>query len=310
MHSISFFSFRVLTHKGSRTCKKLNDLGLSNNKTAYELFVDYFNNYKSTPIEFGLSKTKVSLEQHTALTFDNKKRLIYGYVKVGKYGESSEIKDVKLTKVHYTTTIDDVTLKQRYILIFLPDGLEEGIIVFHSNDNISARGILSDAIVEHFRMKYKLEARINPLCHKKIPQYILDSELKQIKAQGYQAPKDITDSFGNNKTNIKTDLVIKVNQGILGSFNDLKNKKIGNIIEIIEDKCDAIKVSLQLGNRTVIFNYDTILKKGISVELDDSDLNINITTGIPDLKALHATISTIANDILNELHSGNGGVRI
>ncbi|EJO0198486.1 hypothetical protein NQT58_002828 [Escherichia coli] len=310
MHSVNFYSFRVLTHKGSRTSKRLNNLGLSDKKTAYELFVEYFNSYKNTPIEFGLSKTKVSLEQHTSLTFDAQNQVIYGYVKVGKYGESSEIKDDKLTKIRYTTTINDVTLKQRYILIFLPDNLEEGIIAFHANDNISARSTLSDALLDHLKTKYKLETRINPLCHKKIPQHILDSELKQIKAQGYKAPKDITDSFGNNKTNIKTDLVIKANQGVFGSFKDLKDKKLGNIIEIIEDKCDAIKVSLQLGNRTVIFNYDTILRKGISAELDDNDLNINASTGIPDLKALHDTVKIIANDILSELHSGNGGLKI
>lgn len=169
MHSVNFYSFRVLTHKGSRTSKRLNNLGLSDKKTAYELFVEYFNSYKNTPIEFGLSKTKVSLEQHTSLTFDAQNQVIYGYVKVGKYGESSEIKDDKLTKIRYTTTINDVTLKQRYILIFLPDNLEEGIIAFHANDNISARSTLSDALLDHLKTKYKLEARINPLCHKKNP---------------------------------------------------------------------------------------------------------------------------------------------
>ncbi|ECU3027339.1 hypothetical protein DWU43_23800, partial [Salmonella enterica subsp. enterica serovar Enteritidis] len=51
-----------------------NDLGLSNKKTAYELFVDYFTLYKNTPIEFGVSKTKISLEQHTKLHFDNTKK--------------------------------------------------------------------------------------------------------------------------------------------------------------------------------------------------------------------------------------------
>ncbi|EAO0580641.1 hypothetical protein EWQ45_23630, partial [Salmonella enterica] len=173
--------------------------------------VDYFTLYKNTPIEFGVSKTKISLEQHTKLHFDNTKKIIYGYIKVGKYGESSEIKDVKLKKVHYRTTAYDVTLKERYILIYLPDNLEEGIIAFHSCDNISARGVLSDSITEYLKKQFQLEARINPLHHKKIPQYILNSELKQIKAQGYKAPEDIADSFGKNKTNIKTDLIIKAN---------------------------------------------------------------------------------------------------
>ncbi|OQM39132.1 hypothetical protein [Citrobacter braakii] len=310
MHSVNFYSFRVLTHKGSRTSKKLNELGLSNNKTAYELLVDYFALYKNTPIEFGVSKTKISLEQHTKLHFDNTKKIIYGYIKVGKYGESSEIKDVKLKKVHYRTTAYDVTLKERYILIYLPDNLDEGIIAFHSSDNISARGVLSDSITEHLKKQFQLEARINPLCHKNIPQYILNSELKQIKAQGYKAPSDITNSFSQNKTNIKTDLIIKANNGIFGSFRDLRNKNIGNIIEIIEDKCDVIKISLQLGSRTVVFNYDTILKKGISAELDDNDLKINPLTGIPELTALHDAIKALSNDILLELHSGNKGVTI
>ncbi|EIG7796899.1 hypothetical protein HV276_09565 [Escherichia marmotae] len=310
MHSISFFSFRILTHKGSRTSKKLNDLGLSNKKTAYELLVDYFNLYKNSPIEFGVSKTKISLEQNEKLTFDDNKKTIHGYIKVGKYGESSEIKDITLEKIHYRTTVHDVTLKERYILIYLPDELEEGIIVFHSSDNVSARSILSDAIVEYFKKQFNLEARINPLCHKEIPKYILDSELKQIRAQGYNALDDITDSFGCNKTNIKTDLLIKVNEGMMGSFRDLRSKKLGNIIEIIEDKCDAIKVSLQIGNRTVVYNYNTILKKGISAELDDNDLKINPATGIPDLEALHDSIKDIANDILSELHNGNEGVKI
>ncbi|MFB1708022.1 hypothetical protein ACEY8E_16230, partial [Salmonella enterica subsp. enterica] len=203
-----------------------------------------------------------------------------------------------------------VTLKERYILIYLPDNLEEGIIAFHSCDNISARGVLSDSITEYLKKQFQLEARINPLHHKKIPQYILNSELKQIKAQGYKAPEDIADSFGKNKTNIKTDLIIKANDGIFGSFRDLRNKNIGNIIEIIEDKCDAIKVSLQLGSRTVVFNYDTILKKGISAELDDNDLKIDPLTGIPDLTALHDTIKNLSNDILEELHCGNKGVII
>lgn len=310
MHSVNFYSFRILTHKGSRQSKKLGTLSLSNKKTAYDILEEYLIKHKFSPIEYGLSKTKISLEGHKKLTFNKSKGLVHGYIKVGKYGESSEIKDIKLKTTQYTTKVDDVTLRERYVLIYLPDSLEEGIIAFHSSDNVSAKGTISDALAEYFKKQYQLEARINPLCHKNIPQYILDSEVKQIKALGYEAPKDIADSFGTNKTNVKTDLVIKYNEGYMGSFRDLKNKKISNVIEIVEDKCEQIKVTLQLGNRVVVFKYDTILKKGISVELEDSTLKIDASTGIPELKALHDTVRSLANDILLEIHSGNKGVRI
>lgn len=310
MHSVNFYSFRILTHKGSRQSKKLGTLGLSNKKTAYKILEEYLTLHKFSPIEYGVSKTKISLEEHKKITFNNTKGLIHGYIKVGKYGESSEIKDIKLKTTQYTTKVDDITLRERYVLIYLPDSLEEGIIAFHSSDNVSAKGTISDALVEYFKKKYQLEARINPLCHKKIPQYILDSEVKQIRALGYEAPSDIADSFGTNKTNVKTDLIIKYNQGYMGSFRDLQSKKISNVIEVVEDKCEEIKITLQLGSRTVVFKYDTIIKKGISVELDDSTLKIDASTGIPELKALHDTVRSLTNDILLEIHSGNNGVRI
>ncbi len=310
MHSVSFYSFRILTKKGSRSSKTLGNLGLSNNKTAFDILEDFLNYYKISPIEYKSAKTKVSLEQHTKLTFDKNKGLVYGYIKVGKYGESHEIKDPLLTKTQYTTKVDDVTLRERYILIYLPNGLEEGIIAFHSSDNTSAKSAFTEFLTDYFISQYQLEARINPLCHKNIPQHILESEVKQIKAVGYKPPTDIADSFGSNKTNVKTDLIIKYNEGYMGSFRDLRNKRLSNVIEIVEGKCDEVKVSLQLGNRLIVFSYDAILKKGISVELDDSDLNIDPNTGIPDLIALHDTVKAVTNDILLELHSANKGVTI
>lgn len=310
MHNVSFYSFRILVKKGSRYSKALGNLGLSNNKTAFEILEEFLTNYKITPIEDSATKTKISLEQHNKLTFDSNKGLVHGFIKVGKYGETHEIKDTQLSQTHYTTKVDDVILRERYILIYLPNALEEGIIAFHTSDSSSAKSAFTDFLVEHFITKYQLEARVNPLCHRSIPQHILDSEVKQIKAVGYKPPTDIADSFGSNKTNVKTDLVIKYNEGMMGSFRDLRDKKLSNVIEIVEDKCDEVKVSLLLGNRTIVFSYDSILKKGISVELDDNDIKIDPTTGIPDLTALDDTVKVITNDLLLEIHSGNMGVII
>ena len=310
MHSVSFYSFRILTKKGSRNSKPLGALGLSTNKTAFDILADFLNNYKVSPIELSSAKTKISLEQHAKLTFDINKCLVHGYIKVGKYGESHEIKDTQLATTQYTTKVDDVTLRERYLLIYLPDSLEECIIAFHSSDNTSAKSVFTEFLLDYFLTKYQLESRLNPLCNKNIPQHILDSEVKQIKAVGYKPPTDIADSFGRNRTNVKTDLVIKFNEGMMGSFRDLREKRLSNVVEIVEDRCDEVKVSLMLGNRTIVFSYDSILKKGISVELDDADINIDANTGIPDLTALHDTIKIVTNDILSEIHSGNAGVTI
>lgn len=310
MHSVAFYSFRVLVKKGSSKSKKLNDLGSTNGKSAFDVFNDYFNIKKSIAINSQLSKSLISLENLSSIKINSSKKLIFGYLKVGKYGETTEIKNNNLSLTKLKTLVDDVTLRERYIMIYLPDSLEEGFIAIHGSDGTSARTVLFEAIIEYFKVSYNLEARFNPLCHKKIPDYILDSEVKEIKAIGFKTPDDIADSFATGKTNIKTDLIIKNNQGLIGSFRQLKSKAIGNVIEIIEDQCDEVKVTLKIGNRNIIFNYGTILKKGINAELDDSDIDIDPSSGIPNLDKLHNAILSISNEILLDIHSGNSGVTI
>ncbi|HHR6138775.1 hypothetical protein IR150_08280 [Providencia alcalifaciens] len=310
MHNVNFYSFRVLTKKGSSKSFRLGDLKIQPDISAYKIIKDYFNNYKNKPIEYGVSKTIASLDNHAQLFFDDKKRLIYGYAKVGRYGEQADIKDKKLKNTKYTTKIDDVIFMKRYVLIYLPDNIDEGLVAIHSNNNINARGILFDSIQLFMKKKYNLEVRLNPLQHKKIPDSILDAELKEIKAIGFKPHLDITDAKGKKSTHIETDLIFKNTGGIFGNLRKIMNKRVGNIMEVLEKESDDIKIKLKLGSRDIVFNYQSILKKGISIELDDSKLNVNISTGIPDLSYLHKEVKDIANEILLEIHSGQKGIKI
>ncbi len=58
MHSVSFYSFRILTKKGSRSSKPLGNLGLSNNKTAFDILEDFLNHYKISPLNISRQKQK------------------------------------------------------------------------------------------------------------------------------------------------------------------------------------------------------------------------------------------------------------
>ncbi|HEJ6922008.1 TPA: hypothetical protein SMI11_002759 [Serratia marcescens] len=310
MHNVHFYSFRILLKKGSTKSFKLGDLNITPKITAYDIIERFFNLYKTQAIEFGASKTVISLDGFNQLTFDSKKKLIYGYVKTGKYGEVAEIKDKNLIKLNYQTKLDDVVLMDRYLMIYLPDNLDEGFVAVHAANNISPRTIIFDKIIEYIKKTYKLEARFNPLQHKKIPDAILDAELSDIRAIGFKPHMDITDAKGKKATHIESTLIIKNENGMFGTLRKIMNKNVGDIIEVIEKRCDDVKVGLKVGNRNIVFNYQSILKKGISVELDDNNININVATGVPGLKDIHAEIVSISNDLLLEIHSGNKGVKI
>lgn len=312
MHTVKFFSFRVLTKKGSKHSFNLNAIptGSGNNIDAYSIVKGFFTKNANSPIEAVLAKSVAYLDGNKDIKFDDIKKLIYGYVEVGSFGESSAVRERQSNKKLLNTLADNTIAKKRYVMIYLPDGVDEGVIAYHSTKSTQASTVLSDRILEEFK-SLGLEARISPLVHKQVPRYILDAELTEIKAVGFKPHLDITDAKTSKKTHLEGDFTIS-NGGsvLLGKFRDLGSKKYNDVIEVVSEASDQVKVKLKIGSRSVTYNYDSIIRKGISIELDKDNLNIDTSTGIPNLSDIHATIVAITNDILKEVHNNNSGVLI
>jgi len=310
MHSIKLYSFRILEAKGSRKSKTLGNLGLTNKKTAANIFEGYLNSKIATPVYSNTGNSIIFIENSNKLNFSKGNELFYGYINSGSHGESSEIRDSNLVNKKFNTLPSDVTLKLRYFMVYLPSSLEEGIIAIHCHDNTDLSRALFDSAIDYFKSLYSLEVRINPLHHKKIPNYILDAGVSKITAISYKTPSDISNSFNTAKTNIKTDIVIKPTSGILGKLKDLKNKSISDVFEVLSDDSKEVKVTLKIGNRDIVYSYSSLIKKGINIELEDGSLNIDKKTGLPNLNDLHNEVVDISNEFLLEIHGRNKGVTI
>lgn len=312
MHSVKLYSFRILKEKGSRVSKVLGDLGVPGNSkiTAADILNNYFNAKISFPIHANVGNSIVFIESKNDIKISKGNELIYGYINSGSHGESSEIRDSQLLNKKFKSLPSDITLKLRYFMAYLPSSLEEGLVAIHCHDNTNVSRALFDGIIGYFKSLYNLEVRINPLHHRSIPNYILDADVSKITAVGYKTPSDVADSFNTSKTNIKTDMVIKPSLGVIGKLRDLKNKKISTVFEVLANDSKEIKVTLKIGNRDIVYSYASLIKKGVSIELDDSVLNINAQTGLPSLKELHDEVVSISNQFLLEIHSGNQGVII
>jgi len=305
MHSVHMSSFKVLLKQRSRKTYKLGALNNDTANNAYEITKQILNTHINVPLEDTDSKLIVSIPTGN-LTFDDNKRIIYGYVNAGRYGESYTIRQKLLSSAtHKQVNHDEVTEKKRYIFIYLPDSLDTGIFAFHDTARLNARSPIKKIIEDGFK-KYKtpFEARIRPLLHESIPQAIKNSPVKEIRAVGYKASKDTADAMRLIGNRLTADFVIKNKGYSMGVVSDFlgKNKSQNQLIDILEPDSEKVKITVQLNGKDKVYELKNIIAKGVSITLDDANLNIDPLTNEPNQKSLHDSIKEEINDFLFEIY--------
>ncbi|AKB05076.1 MULTISPECIES: hypothetical protein [Gammaproteobacteria] len=305
MHSVHMSSFRVLTKQRSRKSYKLGELNGDNKLSAYEITKRILQSKVNTPLEDQDSKLIVSIPTGN-LTFDDSKRIIYGYVNAGRYGENYTVRQKTLSSAnHKKVTHDEVTEKKRYIFIYLPDSLDTGIFAFHETSRLNARTPIKSTVELGFKAHNpSLEARILPLLHKDIPQTIKDSPVIEIKAIGYKTSKDTADAMRLIGDRMTADFVIKNKGYSMGYINDYlgKSPSQNKLIDILEPNSDKIKITAQVNGRNKIYDLRNIIAKGVSVTLDDASLNIDPITNEPNQTDLHNCVKEEINDYICEIY--------
>lgn len=305
MHAVHMSSFRVLLKARSRKSFKLGELNNDPNQKAYEIVKGILNRNTNIPLEDTDTKLIVSIPPNS-LTFDDKKRIIYGYVNAGRYGENYTVRQKLLSSSkHKKVNHDEVTEKRRYIFMYLPDSLDTGIIAFHDTSRLNARTPIKRIIENGFMANTPpLEARVRSLLHEKIPQSIKDSPVTEIKAVGYKVSKDAADAMrliGNRTT---ADFVVKnkgYSMGIVSDYLD-KTKSQNKLIELLEPNSEKLKITVQVNGKDKIYELRNIIAKGVSITLDDASLNIDPLTNEPNEQDLHNAVKEEINDFLSDIY--------
>lgn len=308
MHAVHMSAFRVLTKPRARTSFKLGELNNDQTIKAYDIVKGIISNNLDTPLEDVDTKLIVSIPTGN-LTFDDKKRIIYGFVNAGRYGENYTVRQKLLTSTnHKKVSHDEVTEKKRYVFMYLPDSLDTGIVAFHDSSRLSARTPVKTLLEKGFATNNpSFQARVRALLHQNIPQGIKNSDVVEIKAVGYKVAKDTADAMrliGNRTT---ADIVIKNKGYSLGRVSDFFGRKTSqnSLLEIIEPISDKIKITAQINGKNKVFDLRDIVAKGVSIGLDDTILKIDPITLEPDAQALHDAIKDEINDYLFEIY-GSG----
>lgn len=305
MHAVHMSSFRVLLKARSRKSFKLGELNNDQNIKAYEIVKGIVNRNTNIPLEDTDTKLIVSITPGS-LTFDDNKRIIYGYVNAGRYGENYTVRQKQLSSTnHKKVNHDEVTEKRRYIFMYFPDSLDTGIIAFHDTSRLNARTPIKRMIENGFMANTPpLEARVRSLLHEQIPQSVKDSPVTEIKAVGYKVSQDTADAMrliGNRTT---AEFVVKnkgYSMGLVSDYLD-KSKSQNKLIELLEPNSDKLKITAQVNGKDKIYELRNIIAKGVSITLDDASLNIDPLTNEPNEQDLHNAVKEEINDFLSDIY--------
>lgn len=308
MHAVHMSSFRVLTKARSRTSFKLGQLNNDTNFNSYMMVKAILNANMSTPLEDTDGKLIVSITPGS-LTFDDSKRIIYGYVNAGRYGEIYTVRQKLLSSGnHKKVNHDEVTEKNRYIFMYLPDSLDTGIVAFHDTSRLNARTPIKRIIEDGFKNNTPpFEARMRSLLHQDIPQGIKNSDVTEIRAVGYRVSNDTADAMRLVGSRTTADFVIKNKGYSMGTVSDYLgvNKSQNKLLEILEPNSDKVKITAQVNGKQKVYDLRNIIAKGVSITLDDANLNIDPITNEPNKQALHDAIKDEINDYLSDIY-GSG----
>lgn len=305
MHTISFYTIRALKKKFSGDSYILGKLKDESGLSMYKTIKDYILNNQTETISDGSAKKTIFFNECKEITFDDKKNLIYGYVCVGKYGEVFEVVNKDSQERTYEGTVEDIYYNKRYIMIHVPDDLEEGYVAIHSVQKTNPKRTLFSHFKKMSENYHGLHIRFSPLLPGKIPEEVLNGKVAELRAINYNPHSDKSDALESGNPDIKNEFVMKGRNGALGKLRDFVpggNKK--NLVELLDQDSEYIKLSIEINGRTTIYNYHNILSKGITIPLEDKDLNISITTGIPNINSIHKIAVDNMNNIYGERHKG------
>ena len=305
MHTISFYTIRVKLDKNSKKYQPLGELN-ADGLNMYEIFKGYVNKYKDTAIEDKKKNKTVYFDSCSEISFDDKKELIYGYAKVGKYGETFNVVDRGSKKPMYNGKTNDIFYNQRYIMAFLPDDLNEGYIAVHTFHQTNVKNMLFDHLKTFFLATYGLTVEINSLLPEEVPYDVLNGKVSEIRAINHLPRKDISDTLDKGCYNVQTEFVIKSKKTSLGLLKDYVTpqgeQKKTPLIEVLSQESSEIKLFVDVNGRKRLYKCNNILGKGITFLLDEENMNISQTTGIPCKEQMKQLLREHLNDILSALY--------
>lgn len=279
--------------------KQLND--------SFELFKSFFERYNNPKNDEDTNKVfkcsynneKIETEQFT----------IYPVIiSSGMYGSTSEIMDIKMQKINYKKSVDEVELRKFYLFIVIPKDsnikIQKGMLIFQNIGPYGVKTIITQKLQEFFSNNY----RITLNCYTIAPSLFIKKVLKKESIKKITVIKNYKSTDGVDNFSLGYGKEIKTYVNL--SLDEPKWEKIKNsmlyvsgaknrLFEFIDgSKYDSVKASVKVGDRERTISLNNLENLSIIEPLPDE---IKDNSGNPDKDKLIEHIKTVIKEYLEEM---------
>lgn len=293
MHSASPYILKSfnknLPGKPDEKYSNLNQLG------QYDLFylLKSFTEARNTTYTI-LEETK-QVYRFSNLKFDEKERLIYGWLQAGNYGIKSQIIDIETGEVSFEKLKNNADVINHFIYFYIPENEKEAISLFHSYRGTGIKTLFYSLFSEYFQRYTHQNLSMQPLAYEKAMNEWLNASTKEIRLLRYKPKNDIADQikFGFDEQILTYKAPRRGTMGRLADYFE-KGTDQHNAIVLLSEACEKIKTVVELGGKKRTFS----IGKNYSTQLCEIEIpeEINNKDGNPDFQKVTEWCSSIVEE--------------
>lgn len=310
--SLTICSFLLKKRNTQDKYKFLNDeLSSINGKT--ENIEEIFKNFFKEHLEVNDDKDKKRTffcefnEGYCGETENFK--FIYGIIKSGAYGSSSEIYDNESRKTVYQKGENQTEVRPFYVYVVIPKDsidntikVQKGMLLFQNVGSYGVKTITMEYMKKYFAENYKITVETRSISARAFIEKMINPKNIGALIMNYKS-LDNSDNIQNgygSECRIIGDL----------NFNDIKWKKIiSNILHFTKDKYNLfefenntkyneLKLKLKVAGKQRIINMNNLDTLSIIEEIPG---DIQMADGHPKRKEMLEHFEKVADDYLKEL---------
>lgn len=268
----------------------------------YTVFKKFIQLHSTQLIKKDVDKRAYKFEE---ITYNDKDREIYGWMRHGIYGVGTDIVDIDKGSIVYDKKENNAEMISYYFHLFIPYDRNEGICIMHAYRGDGVKTVFFEEFNNFFKRTVNPELTITarPLAYEAALKDWMLATTKEIKVISYQGVKDKADrikGFGHTEAT----LVLKPEKKgtHLGRFIDFLTPNTPQIqaVEMLEAEGSQVKTVVQLGNRKRVFRVGSNNDNPIcQIDIDES---VTLKRGMPELKPLNKWVSTIISEFCSKIY--------
>lgn len=302
MHQISTYSVRCYNPNGSGELKdryfKLDAIGQSD---LFEVLRNFISGLQDSYTDLPLER---QVYRFSSVNFDDKSRVIHGWMDVGKYGIRSEIIDKNTGAVDFHKAQENAEILKHYFCIFLPTGFNEGIALMHSYEGRGIKTLFHSVFQEYFRSTTAHTLQMNPLAYEAAFAEWQEANTKELRVTKFTGLADIADSLPNMGHSEK-ELILKApKKGSLGKLKRYFEPQSDeyNLVEVLSPLGSQVKSVVELEGRRRTFLVGHHASNTVcDIELDES---VELDGGVPKLNSIHKWSMALLSEYSVHMYPG------